>query len=84
MWTRGSRLISSWMRLAHSMVLPRVDPPAPQVTETKAGSSSLRELIDLKSAFSPAGVLGGKNSKEKRALSPWSISEIRIPGVKRV
>jgi hypothetical protein len=62
-----------------SIVLARVDPPAPQVTDTNAGSSS-RSCSRAENRFcSPSAVLGGKNSNENTGSRPPSmISSMRI------
>src|SRR4030095_10505295 len=53
--------ISAWMRATSSTVLRRVDPPAPQVTETNDGASSFRAAIARKSVSEPECVLRGQN-----------------------
>src|SRR3954467_8124527 len=59
-----------------SSVLPRVDPPAPQVTLTKVGASGRKSRTVSKRAWKPSSVLGGKNSNEKTG-SPLSAANRR-------
>src|SRR5262249_36707361 len=75
------RETSCWIWTTSSTVLRRVEPPAPQVTDTKSGSSGFRSRIVSKSAPKPASVLGGKNSKEKTGRPVAKRSAIRISGV---
>src|SRR5450432_1992888 len=48
-----------------AIVLSRVEPPAPEVTETKVGLSASMRRSAIQSFCSPSAVLGGKNSNEK-------------------
>ena len=67
------------IRLTMSIVFERVDPPAPHVTETNAGSSERSSCSALKSCSYPSGVFGGKNSKEKTGSSLEAmISSMRM------
>ena len=56
---------SCWRRLTRSTVRWRVEPPAPYVTLTKAGSRYFSSRMVSKRASTPASSRGGKNSKEK-------------------
>src|SRR5262245_63961069 len=80
--------ISSWMRAVKSTVLRRVEPPAPQVTETNDGESSFSSAIARNSGSKPASVLGGKNSNEMtgrprpnpsrmRMSLPWHLRQVK-------
>ncbi len=51
-----------------SNVRSRVEPPAPKVTEKNSGSSSASLVWVFFSFSTPLSVLGGKNSKLKRAF----------------
>src|SRR3954471_12137395 len=59
-----------------SSVLPRVDPPAPQVTLTKVGASGRKSRTVSKRAWKPSSGFGGKNSNEKTG-SPLSAANRR-------
>src|SRR3984885_6971787 len=69
--------VSPLMRLAISTDRLRVDPPAPYVTDTYAGSSVLSVLKDVISASTPASVFGGKNSNEKNGARDRKRSVMR-------
>ena len=70
--------ISSWMRAVSSTVLRRVEPPAPQVTDTNAGDSSFSSAIARNSESKPASVLGGKNSNEITGRPRPNCSRMRM------
>ncbi len=74
--------VSCLMRVTISSVRPRDEPPAPQVTLTKAGASGRSARSDSKSEATPASFLGGKNSKEKigspRSAAKRNMSVILI------
>ncbi len=75
----ASRPWSALMRLTMSIVFSRVEPPAPQVTETKLGSSGRSAWSASKRLRSPSSVCGGKNSNEKTgSVALASASSIRI------
>src|SRR6185312_3269844 len=75
---RTSRPSSVLMRFATSTLRVRVEPPAPYVTETKAGSNGRSVSIVRMSAASPSSVFGGKNSKENTGCPDASRSVMRI------
>src|ERR1035437_6083174 len=90
-WATGVISSSRWMRSTSSSVRDLVLPPAPQVTETKPGSSSRSAAMVAKSAATPSSSLGGKNSKLKsgrcasrrsatRMVSPWCQRGVRLWG----
>src|SRR5262249_61665035 len=63
-----------------SIVLVRVEPPAPQVTDTNPGSSRFRSAMVRYSGAYPASVLGGKNSKEITGRERAHSSARRMKG----
>src|SRR4051812_42348390 len=69
---------SCLIRLTIAMVRSRVEPPAPYVTDTKAGSSCFRTCAARHRFSSPSSVFGGKNSNEKTGRRSSRISSIRI------
>src|SRR5262245_63220883 len=80
-WAIAVRPTSCWIWITSSTVLLRVDPPAPQVTDTKSGSKGFRSRIVWKSCSKPCGVFGGKNSKEKTGRPAPKRSAILMPRV---
>src|SRR3954470_2025669 len=69
---------SCLIRLTIAMVRSRVEPPAPYVTDTNAGSSCLRTWAARHRFSSPSSVFGGKNSNEKTGRRASRISSIRM------
>src|ERR1044071_5406306 len=63
------------------MVLSRVLPPAPYVTETKLGCRSCSPRIVSRRDWSPASVFGGKNSNEKHGRPVERSSRMRMGGL---
>src|SRR2546430_4140112 len=57
------------MRAMLAWVRSRVEPPAPQVTDTKLGASGARRLMASQRLRSISSVLGGKNSNEIAGVS---------------
>src|SRR5687767_5878125 len=58
------------MRAVVRIVRSRLEPPAPYVTDTNAGSSGSRRRMARHSSASPASSFGGKNSTENTGRSP--------------
>ena len=52
-----------WISTTVSKVRPRVEPPAPKVTEKNSGFSFASSRLVCSSFAMPSAVLGGKNSK---------------------
>ena len=73
---------SSRSRTTRSAVRARVEPPAPNVTDTKAGSSVRSVRIVSSSCSTPASSRGGKNSNEKHgreaAISSLTFTPCRL------
>ncbi len=64
-WAMGSSPVSSRIRLTRRTVRSsRALPPAPCVTDTKAGSRSRSAAMVAKSRSAPSSSRGGKNSNE--------------------
>jgi hypothetical protein len=86
----GSIPSSALTRVTTSIVRSRLDPPAPYVTDTKAGSSTRSASIVSMSFATPASVFGGKNSNEMKGsgrpsrapifmFSHHSTAHVRVP-----
>src|SRR5215471_11266259 len=60
----GVSAVSARMRLTVAWVRSRVEPPAPYVTETKAGAKGSSRRIAVHRLASASSVLGGENSKD--------------------
>ena len=73
---------SSRRRTTRSAVRARVEPPAPKVTDTNAGSSVRSVRIVSSSCSTPASSRGGKNSNEKHgreaAISSLTFTRGRL------
>jgi len=80
MWAIAVSPSSRWMRITSSVVLRRVLPAAPQVTETKPGSRRLSSPRVRSSERVPAALFGGKNSKEKTGAPRPNSAAIRTAG----
>src|SRR3954470_12199225 len=59
------------MRPVVRMVRSRLEPPAPYVTETKAGSRGSRSRMVRQRVASPSSSLGGQNSAENVGTPRW-------------
>src|SRR3954470_6371910 len=73
------------MRSVIATVVSRVEPPAPYVTETNVGDRPSSRRSACHRSRSPAGVFGGKNSKEYDRSPPARSSrmvETRVAGAR--
>ena len=62
-WAATSQPVSRWVAMQVSSVPDCVLPPAPKVTEKKAGCNAASCLRTSASRVAPFSPLGGKNSK---------------------
>src|SRR4051812_18167173 len=69
---------SCLIRFTIVMVRSRVEPPAPYVTDTNAGSSCLSSWAARHRFSMPSSVFGGKNSNEKTGRRSSRISSMRM------
>src|SRR5262245_61554149 len=69
-WPTGRRIVSDAIRSVTRTVRSRVEPPAPYVTETKAGCKGSSSRIAVHSRRSASSSFGGKNSNEHAGREP--------------
>src|SRR5215210_4979323 len=77
-WAIASSPSSCLIRLTIVIVRSRVEPPAPYVTDTKAGSSCFSSEAARHRFSIPSSDFGGKNSNEKTGLRCSRISSMRM------
>src|SRR5215210_6555391 len=77
-WAIASSPSSCLIRLTIVIVRSRVEPPAPYVTDTNAGSSCFSSDAARQRLSMPSSDFGGKNSNEKTGRRSSRISSIRI------
>ena len=76
----GVSVVSAAIRRVISMVVSRVVPPAPYVTDTNVGRRSSSSRIERHRTASPSASLGGKNSKEKDRSPAARSSRMDVDG----